>query len=56
VLSYDACMFVVNIFRSPSWIGFKKLCGQNHAFRALSFRDEFANGWIGVPLMVGCGR
>ena len=38
------CMFVVNIFRNPSWIGFKRLSEQSPLFRGSICRDGFANG------------
>jgi hypothetical protein len=38
------CMFVVNIFPDPFWIGFKTLSEQNLRSRGWNCREGFVNG------------
>ena len=41
---YGVCMFVVNIFPDPFWIGFKRLSEENLRFRDSICREGFVNG------------
>ncbi len=39
-----SCMFAVDIFPNPFWIGLERLSGQSHPFRNAICREGFVNG------------